>query len=374
METLKRKRVLISGASMAGFSTAFWMNKIGYDVTVVELARAPRTAGGAINIEGRAVDAIRRMGLYERIEAARIVVEQIEFKNALDITEGAITLGAQAEGVADEDIEIERDQFIQILFEQLSRDVKFIFNTRISRMSETENGMQVTFNDATQQRFDLVIGCDGMHSGVRKLWFGAEKDYTHFLNGYFSITIVDQLLITQKTVQMYNEPNKGIMLNAYNHKTDIIYCFNADDEIPYDYRNEAQQRKIIYDQFEGLGWRNEELLEIVKSAEGFYFDKFCQVKMPSWTKGRVALIGDAAYCPSPAAGKGGSLAIIGATALADALLRHNGDHELVFADYNSTLRPYVEQVQAQAEINVREIIPRTKEAIQERNAGGFNLQ
>jgi 2-polyprenyl-6-methoxyphenol hydroxylase-like FAD-dependent oxidoreductase len=163
-------------------------------------------------------------------------------------------------------------------------------------------------------------------------------------------------------------PDKAIMLNAYNNKTDIIFCFNSDEEIPYDYRDEAQQRKIILEAFAGQSWRTAELLEEVQQSKSFYFDKFCQIKMPSWTKGRVALVGDAGYCASPAAGMGASLSVSGAGALADALLKHQGNFELAFHDYNQNLRPFIEEVQAIAELNVREnFIPRTEEAIRKRN-------
>jgi 2-polyprenyl-6-methoxyphenol hydroxylase-like FAD-dependent oxidoreductase len=171
---------------------------------------------------------------------------------------------------------------------------------------------------------------------------------------------------------MYAVPNKGIMLNAYNNKTDIIFCFNSEKEIPYDYRDEEQQRKIILEQFEGLGWRTTELLEEVQRSKSFYFDKFCQIKMPSWTKGRVALVGDAAYCASPAAGMGASLAMDGATALADALQKQNGNFELAFQDYNKNLRPFIEEIQAMAASNVRELIPSTEEAIRKIKADGFS--
>lgn len=96
--------------------------------------------------------------------------------------------------------------------------------------------------------------------------------------------------------------------------------------------------------------------------------------MPSWTKGRVALVGDAAYCASPAAGIGGSLAVEGAAALAGALQQHNGNFEPAFQDYNKNLRPFIEEVQADAAFNVREnFIPRTEEAIRKRNTEGFNM-
>jgi len=371
MESIKNKTALVSGASIAGFSTAWWLNKIGYRVTVVEIPTQPRVEGGAVNIEDSAVQVVERMGIIDQLKAQRLNVELVEFKNDRDITEGSIILTGDAAPQADE-IEIERDKFIDIIYQDIKNDVEFLFNDRITELNETGDAMQVKFKNGAERAFDLVIGCDGSHSGVRKLWFGPEKDYEHFLKGYFSITIVDELLVKQKVMQMFNVPDKSVMLNAYNNKTDIIFSFYSEDQIPYDYRDIDQQRQIILDQFAGLSWRTRELLERVSNAPGFYFDKFCQIKMPSWTKGGVALVGDAGYCASPAAGKGASLSVIGAAALADALKKHNGNLEAAFDDYNSNLRPYVEEVQATAEYNVREnFIPRTEEAIRERNLRGF---
>jgi 2-polyprenyl-6-methoxyphenol hydroxylase-like FAD-dependent oxidoreductase len=179
-------------------------------------------------------------------------------------------------------------------------------------------------------------------------------------------------LIRENTSQMYNEPGKAVMLNAYNHKTDIVFCFYSEKEHPYDYRDEKQQRIMILDQFSGLDWRIPELLKEVNQSNNFYFDKLCQIKMPSWTKGRVALVGDAGYCASPAAGMGGSLAIDGAAALAYAFQKYPDDFELAFKEYNQRFRPFVEEVQANAaKFGVEMLIPRTKEAIRKRNVKGM---
>jgi 2-polyprenyl-6-methoxyphenol hydroxylase-like FAD-dependent oxidoreductase len=199
--------------------------------------------------------------------------------------------------------------------------------------------------------------------------FGKESAYSYFLQNYFSIAIVNKLLIEEDTAQMYNVPGKAVMLNAYNNKTDIIFCFHSETERSYNYRDLAEQKAVILQQFSGEGWRTAELLEEAVRSENFYFDKMCQIRMPSWAKGRVALVGDAAYCASPAAGMGGSLAIIGATALADAFTKHPKDFVAAFQEYNDSLRKFVEDVQAQAvNFGLEMFVPRTKEAIQKRNA------
>lgn len=368
MKSLKEKRVLVSGASFAGLSTAYWMNKLGYNVTVVEIAKGLKKGGSPVNIEEDTVGIVRRMGLYDQIKSNSIITEVMEFKNSDDVTERSMSLQNSSDQLAKEEYQIERDLLLHIMFEAVKDDVGFIFDDSIVSLKEEDNGVTVAFKGGQNQSFDLVFGCDGIHSAVRKYYFGDEGEFSHFLQAYFSITIVNKLLIRENTLQMYNEPGKAIMLNAYNNKTDIVLCFFSEKEIPYDYRDEAQQRKMILDQFSGPGWRTPELLDEVKGSKTFYFDKLCQIKMPSWTKGRVALVGDAGYCASPAAGKGGSLAIDGAAALADAFQKCHGNFELAFREYNLRFRPYIEEVQANAaKFGLEMLVPRTEEAIRERN-------
>jgi 2-polyprenyl-6-methoxyphenol hydroxylase-like FAD-dependent oxidoreductase len=364
MDTLTEKKVLVSGASFAGLSTAYWMNKAGYKVTVVEIANGLRKGGTPVDIREDTIDIVKRMGIFEQIKARRLNIDTMEFKNSDDVTERSVLM--QKSG--DDECEIERDTLLNILFDAVKEDVEFIFNDSINALNETKDNIQVTFNNSPQRTFDLLFGCDGLHSTVRKIWFGHEAEYMHFLQAYFSITIVNKLLIQSNTLQMYNVPGKAIMLNSYNNKTDIVLCFFSQKEIPYDYRNKEQQRQIILDQFAEGSWRTPELLEEVRHSDTFYFDKLCQIRMPSWTKGRVALVGDAAYCASPAAGMGGSLAINGAAALADAFQQNNGNFELAFQDYNRDLRPFIEEVQVAAvKFGLEILVPLTEEAIRERN-------
>jgi 2-polyprenyl-6-methoxyphenol hydroxylase-like FAD-dependent oxidoreductase len=359
--TLPNKNVLISGASFAGLTTAYWMNKLGYTVTVVEVSKGLKKGGTPVNVGDNVADIVQRMGLFEQIQAARLKMEGAEVKNADDVTEGALQL-PPGSAPSEVDWEIERDTLLDLMFGVVEHDVEFVFGNSIEALDETENDVRVSFEDGSQRSFALIFGCDGIHSRVRKLRFGNEAEYAHFLGQYFSITIVNELLIKENTTQVYNEAGKFVMLNAYNNKTDIVLCFSAEKEISYDYRDEAQQRKIISEQFAGQGWKIPELLEKVANSTSFYFDKICQIKMPSWTKGRVALVGDAAYCASPAAGMGGSLAIIGAVALADAFQKHRGNAELAFQDYNESFRPYIERVQADAVNNLDVLNPKPKEA------------
>ncbi|MGC4104075.1 FAD-dependent monooxygenase [Ferruginibacter sp.] len=363
------KKVLVSGASFAGLTTAYWMNKMGYEVTVVEISPYLKMGGTPVDIKDSTVDIVKRMGLYEVIKSNRVGPNKWEFKNADDVTEHCVLL----ERSPDNEFEIERDFLLNLLYDLVKNEVRFIFSNSITAIQEKAHALEISFKNGTQENFDLLFGCDGVHSAVRKMWFGAETAYVHFLGQYFSIAIANKLLVEEGAYQLYAEPDKGVALYAYNNKTDIIFTFRPGKEIAYDFRNQEQQKNIIAAQFEGMGWRTAELQQELLRSGSFYFDKFCQVKMPSWTKGRVALVGDAGYCASPAAGMGGSLAIIGATALADAFEKHHGNTTLAFEAYNNNLRPFIEEVQAAAVLTLDKLLPHTKEEIEWRNKHGFEF-
>jgi len=372
MKTANQRNILISGASFAGLSTAYWMNRLGYKVTIVEIAGELKRGGTPVNILGATIDAVQRMGLLEQIIANKLSMESISFKDTDDVTQRLDYHQKEQAERGEIEYEIERDFLLHLLYDTVKEETTFIFADSITGLKDAADGVEVSFKKGATQTFELVFGCDGIHSSVRKYWFGEEAAFSVFLNTYFSISIVDKLLIPENTTQMYSEPGKTIMLNAYNQKTDICLAFHAEEEFPYDYRDEHQMRNIIIDNFSGTGWRTPELLEEVQQTTGFYFDKLCQMKMSSWTKGRVALVGDAGYCASPAAGRGGSLAIDGAAALAAAFDKFGTDYEKAFDEYNQSFRPYIEEVQAGVvDFALDILIPKTEEAILKRNREGF---
>ena len=320
--------VLISGASFARLSAAWWMNKLGYSVTVVEIAKGLRKGGTPVNIRDGVIDVVRRMNLLERIKLESLPPRPMTF---LDAHGSPLPLAlSQVEEEPEEEYEIERDALLDMRFGEVRDHVEFLFADSISGLELSADDVAATFASGRQRSFSLVLGCDGTHSAVRRMCFGEESSFLVFLQCYFSLTIVNKLLIEENTSQMLNVAGKAVMLNAYNGKTDIAFCFTSEKEIDYDRRNSHEQKRMIRENFEDGGWRTRELLHEMSRCEDFYFDKLCQVRMRSWTKGRVALVGDAGYCPSPAAGMGGSLAILGAAALADALREHPEDPKAAF--------------------------------------------
>lgn len=303
------------------------------------------------------------MGLFEQIKALRIGPEKYEFKNDDDVTGHRLIVRAPGEDLSDDEFEIERDALLNILHGLLKDDVEFIFNNTIADLVENENHIEAVFKDGSKNQYDFIFGCDGIHSAVRKLWFGEEREFVHFLGQYFSIAVIDKLLVPNGTYQMYSEPDKGASLYAHSNKTDVIFIFRTEKEIEYDFQNQQKIKEIVSLQMDGMKWRIKELKQELMNSDSFYFDKFCQVKMTSWTKERVALVGDAGYCASPAAGMGGSLAIIGATALADSFEKYPNNYKAAFEYYNTGLKPFIEEVQAAAVETLNKLLPNTEEQV-----------
>jgi 2-polyprenyl-6-methoxyphenol hydroxylase-like FAD-dependent oxidoreductase len=358
--------VLVSGASFAGLTTAWWMNNLGYSVTVVEIARGVRRGGTPVNIRDGVIDVVKRMNLLERIISASLPPRPVTFLDAHGVPLSPAP--GHAEEEPEEEYEIERDVLLDMLFHEVKDNVEVLFADSIAELEESAEAIAVTFASGRKQSFSLVLGCDGTHSALRRLCFGEECSFLVFLQNYFSLTIVNKLLIEENTSQMFSIPGRTVMLNAYNGKTDIAFCFSSEKEIAYDRRNQAEHKRMICEQFEELGWRTRELLNEMNHCDDFYFDKLCQIRMQPWTKGRVALVGDAAYCPSPAAGMGGSVAILGSAALADAFQKHPGDFRTAFQEYDESFRPIAEGIQAHAvAFGLEMFMPSSEEAIQRRN-------
>lgn len=341
--------VLVSGASFAGLATAFWLTRLGYQVTIVELASGLRRGGTPVDIEGETIGILERMGMFDAVRARALPPRAFAFKDADDRTLGGFDVDRGAAESPRTRFEIHRDDLLDILFSGIDGSVEILFGRSIKQLEDEPDGVTVTLDDGTRRSFALVFGCDGNRSNTRKLVFGDERNFTYFMGGYVYLKVVPVTGILPANVsEVFSVPGRTAMLNGYDDRTDIGLAFRTEGEIEYDYRDRAQQRAMIHDHFDGLGWKIPTALEHVGTDDDFYFDRINQIRMPSWSKGRVVLVGDAGYCVSPVAGMGGSMAIIGAGRIAEALERHGADHAAAFRDYHDKLRAFVEEVQERA--------------------------
>ena len=360
--------VLISGASMAGLSAAYWFARLGHRVTVVERSDGLRPGGAPIDVRGRALGTAERMGILSTIDAEKVLITRPS-----PVLDGTGTQVATLDlrwfaNETDDDIEITRDRLNQILLKAIPAGVEFRFGASIASIDDRAGGVEVGCTDGMQGRYDLVVGADGLHSNVRKLVFGPERDYVrHF--GYY-VALVD--LPTDRAWKrgMLNIPGLTIAIRDAGDGPQAL-MLAASPALTYDHRDLAVQRKTIDELLSRVdAWEVPALRTAFAdpAAQGFYFDSVSQTHMPSWIKGNVAVIGDAGHCAALLSGMGTTLAMVAAELLATTWTEYRGDTEAASSTYHERLRPYVAQCQAFAHEGAPIMVPATQAALDERNA------
>lgn len=320
--------VLISGASIGGPALAYWLSRQGHDVTVVERAPELRPGGQAVDFKGATHRTVlKRMGVLDDILACQTGGLDIPIVDR-DGRRIAVLPGAFTGG----DVEIQRGDLSRILYERTADTCAYVFGDSIASLIETPGGADVTFEHAGPRTYDLVIGADGIHSNVRRLVFGPERDYVRHLDYYYALT---DLGIDGHTA-MYNEP--GRMASIGGSKAQVMFVFRS-APIDYDRYDQAQQKRIIAAAYAGGGWRLPELVAALPDARDVYLDAIGQVRIDTYHRGRVALLGDAAY-GNTLGGFGSGLAIVGAYVLAGELAAAGGDHRRAFARYQELMYGY----------------------------------
>ncbi|MFJ5990063.1 FAD-dependent monooxygenase [Lentzea sp. NPDC092896] len=353
--------VLISGASIAGPALAFWLRRNGFDVTVVEKSHALRGGGYPIDIRGTALGVVDRMGLLPRLREAHVDTRQITFLDA----DGGHVASLHPEsliGGDGTDLEVRRGDLAEILYETVRDDVEFLFDNTIVTMNEHSGGVDVTFRSGLQRTYDHVIGADGLHSTVRALTFGPEEQFHRYLGYCFAgFTLPNHLGLRQEAV-MWNEPGRAATLYAVGSNESVHgFLSFARPEAPFGaFRDPQAQRDLVASVFAEDGWEVPGMVKAMREADDLFFDTVSQIRMPRWSSGRVALVGDAAYAPSFLTGQGSSLALVGAYVLAGNMSN--------FDAYERTIRPFVEANQDLVDVGNAELFPGTPEALAARNA------
>jgi 2-polyprenyl-6-methoxyphenol hydroxylase-like FAD-dependent oxidoreductase len=366
---MMNRDILISGASIAGLALAYWLRQYGFNPTVVEQAPAPREGGYAVDLRGAAREAAERMGIMADVRRAHVGTRGLSYVNGANKPVASMSsdlLGDSGGAIAE--IEILRGDLIRILYAAAGDDVEYIFEDSISSISQGEEGVGVTFQRGEPRHFDLMVGADGLHSNVRALAFGDELEFVRDLGAHVSIFTTPNHLDLDGWELMYSTPGKTAAMYPARHNTEAkAMFFFASDPFPYDRHDIGGQKRILAEAFAGGGWEVPRLLEAMWGASDFYFDTVSQVHMDRWSSGQAVLVGDAAYCPSPMAGVGTSLALVGAYVLAGELKAAGGDHRRAFVRYEEEMREYVEQGQKLAKGNATGLIPRSRLQIRIRN-------
>jgi 2-polyprenyl-6-methoxyphenol hydroxylase-like FAD-dependent oxidoreductase len=330
---MKTKRILISGASIAGPAAALWLTRLGHEVTVVEQAPSVRPGGQAVDFKGRTHRfVLERMGIWDDVVAAQTPKTDLRIVDDNDHVR-AVMPGEFIGG----DVEILRGDLTRILHTHTANACDYVFGDRITGLSDTDRGVEVSFAHRQSDVFDLVLGADGVHSGVRRLAFGPEHEFMKPLGYHYAVagvSVPNDLEVSlpsgRQVGYAYNAPDRLAILGG--SKAPQLFVFAA-DHADYDRHDLASQRRFLARHYDDLGWRVPEMLAAALEAEDFYLDSLSRTKMTRFTSGRVALVGDAGYA-NTLGGFGTGLALVGAYILAGELAAADGDHRAAFAGYD----------------------------------------
>ncbi|HEY0001100.1 MAG TPA: FAD-dependent oxidoreductase, partial [Actinoplanes sp.] len=361
--------VLISGASIAGPALAYWLGRAEHRPTIVEIAPALRTGGNAVDFRGPLhMGLLARMGVLDDLRAVQTGGTAMRF-----VDEHGGKLMEWPAGLAGGDLEVQRGDLAQVLCAAGGDRTEYLFGDSITALREEPGGVDVTFASGTRRRFDLVIGADGVHSRVRRLAFGPEEQFVKHLGYYVAGWEVPNEWGLTRDSLLHNTP--GRMISVGGHHRDParagVFAAFAAPALRYDRHDLGAQKAILRAEFGGMGWLAPRLLEILDDAPDLYFDQICRVDNPSWSRGRVALVGDAA-CGATIGGQGNGTAIVSAYVLAGELAAAAGDHRIAFGRYEQRIGAFARGTQKGGDTTGRFLAPRTGRGIRLRNY--FNNQ
>jgi 2-polyprenyl-6-methoxyphenol hydroxylase-like FAD-dependent oxidoreductase len=355
----RSSKVLISGAGVAGPTLAFFLDRAGFEVTVVERSEKARSSGAPVDVRGVALPVVKEMGVYADLRAARIQRSSLALLDSHGRTRARIDTAAFDLARGDDELELPRAELANILAEPTRDSVEYVMGDTVTSLADDGRGVDVTFERGRPRRFDLVVGADGLHSRVRRLAFGVDTDFVRPLGMYFATIPFEGTLTRAGELVLFNAPNRLASIHPVKGSPMVAFIFRTDAK-PGD-----DPRRFVAEQFARDGWRIPELLETLRRTEHFYFDGVCQVRVPKWSRGRVALLGDAASCVS-IFGEGSSMALAGGACLGKALSQANTSPEAAFEAYEREHRPRVERFQRGMGLGSRLVVPKTRLGIEAR--------
>ena len=359
---MNAKTILISGAGIGGPTLAFWLQAAGFEPTLIEHAATLRAGGYVIDFWGLGYDIAERMGLAGDIE--RIGYHIREMRIVDDRGERVTGFGTKIfrELTGGRFVTLGRSDMSRLLFEKIKGTTEVIFDDEVVGLQGYADHMGVQFRHAGERRFDLVIGADGLHSNVRRLVFGPQDRFEKQLGYVVAAFEARGYRPRDEDVYViYGEPSRMLgRLALHNDRALFLFVFTADIDPLGPMLDLSAQKAILRRRFGDGKWECQHILEALDRTQDLYFDRVSQIKMKSWSKGRVALIGDAAFCVSLMAGQGSALAMTAAYVLAGELAKAGGRHEEAFGHYERLLRAYIGSKQKVAERFASAFAPKTR--------------
>ncbi|EMC97472.1 hypothetical protein BAUCODRAFT_453277 [Baudoinia panamericana UAMH 10762] len=343
------KRVLIAGAGVAGPSLAWFLAHNGHNVTIVERAPALRTSGQQVDVAGKGVHIVKAMGIWDELLAHSTGDQGIKFVDEHDKIWAAFPVDKES-GASSfvKEIEILRGEMAEVLYRHTKGDVDYVFGEQIRGLKEQAKQVTVSFAKGADRDFDVVVAADGLFSKTRDIAFSSSFAHVKSLKQCCALMSIPYKESDGYWSRWYNAPGGRCVVLRPQPKIGKTGAYLA-VMTPHSGKlallpHEAQISEFTQ-LFADAGWEAERVLREMKDNPSVYVQETAQVKTPSWVRGRIALLGDAGYCPSPVSGQGTTLAFVGAYILAGCLCTYD-EVETALKQYEQQIKPFVEKAQA----------------------------
>lgn len=363
-------KILISGAGIAGPTLAYWLDRHGFQVTLVEKSPVLRTGGYVIDFWGAGYEIAERMGLLPELKQKGYIVQEVRVVDRDNRRISGFRADTFSRITGGRYLSLSRGDLAAAIFGLIEGRVENIFGDGVQCIDQDENGIRVRFESGSEREFDLVIGADGLHSRVREAAFGPEPQFEKYLGYKVAAVEVDGYEPRDELVyMMYTEVGRQVArFSMRNNRTMFLFTF-ADDSP--EIGDLAAQKRVLREQFGKSGWECPQVLDALDQASQLYFDRVSQIRMgpENWSRGRVGLVGDAAFCVSLLAGQGSALAMTAAYLLAHELSHCDDDYRRAFASYQARFGPFVLRKQEAALGFANFFAPNSRFSLLVRNLG-----
>ena len=348
-------QVLICGGGIAGLTLGLCLHRAGIGCTIVEQAQGPRNAGYMIDFFGSGYDAAERLGLLPDLERIHYPIAKLSFLNGRGREKFAVPYVELRKLFDNRHFNFMRGELEALLLSKMQGAIDIRYGTTVRSFEQNRAGVDVTLSDGSAMRADLLVGADGIHSRIRALAFGPEEDFIRFLGCNTAAFVLEHPPVDLQGTQAFDTLTiPGRQVGVYPIRGNRLATFfvhlaprpPAGDTLAVDELRRGYAK---------MNWIVPKLLESAPSD--VYIDSVSQIEMPGWSKGRVVLTGDAAWCVSLIAGQGASMAVAGSYILAEHLSAAPNDLAAALERYEQRLRPAIAEKQLAGQNMAKWFVP-----------------